>query len=201
MQALSALTPGIQLHNAAGGNPDVGGSQQMEQTYIVGHGSSANQTTVLLDGMNINSNYLEGTIQNYVDNGIIQQATYQTSGVTADVSAGGALVNQIPKDGSHTFHTDVFLSGTGPDGLVVDQETHLCVIAKRVKKSIPVGGNSTGAINDRVTQARSRIEGWNLQHLASINVDVEPRDRSPQSQSRPLLLSRSSSVRQLREWV
>ncbi len=86
MQALGGLTPGIQLHNAAGGNPDVGGSQQMEQTYIVGHGSSANQTTVLLDGMNINSNYLDGTIQNYVDNGIIQQATYQTSGVTAEVS-------------------------------------------------------------------------------------------------------------------
>src|SRR5690349_7389136 len=36
MQALGGLTPGIQLHNAAGGNPDVGGSQQMEQTYILG---------------------------------------------------------------------------------------------------------------------------------------------------------------------
>src|SRR5690348_9745338 len=34
MQALGGLTPGIQLHNASGGNPDVGGSQQMEQTYI-----------------------------------------------------------------------------------------------------------------------------------------------------------------------
>jgi len=75
MQAFGGLTPGIQLHNAAGGNPDVGGSQQMEQTYITGHGSGANQTTVLLDGMIINSNYLDGTIQNYVDNGITQQAT------------------------------------------------------------------------------------------------------------------------------
>ena len=117
MQALGGLTPGIQLHNASGGNPDVGGSQQMEQTYITGHGSGANQTTVLLDGMNINSNYLDGTIQNYVDNGIIQQAIYQTSGVTAEVSAGGALVNQIPKDGGNTFHADLFLSGTGQGGL------------------------------------------------------------------------------------
>ncbi len=116
MQAFGGLTPGIQLHNAAGGNPDVGGSQQMEQTYILGHGSGANQTTVLLDGMNINSNYLDGTIQNYVDNGIIQQATYQTSGVTAEVSAGGALVNQVPKDGGNVFHGDVFASGTGQGG-------------------------------------------------------------------------------------
>jgi hypothetical protein len=116
MQAFGGLTPGIQLHNAAGGNPDVGGSQQMEQTYITGHGSGANQTTVLLDGMNINSNYLDGTIQNYVDNGIIQQATYQTSGVTAEVSAGGALVNQVPKDGGNGLHGDVFASGTGQGG-------------------------------------------------------------------------------------
>jgi hypothetical protein len=116
MQALGGLTPGIQLHAAAGANPDVGGSQQMEQTYIVGHGSGANHTTVLLDGMNINSNYLDSTIQNYVDNAIIQQATYQTSGITAEVSAGGALVNQIPKDGGNTFHSDIFLSGTGSGG-------------------------------------------------------------------------------------
>lgn len=116
MQALGGLVPGIQLHSASGGNPDVGGSQQMEQTYITGHGNGAVHTTVLLDGMNINSNYIDGTIQNYVDNAIIQQATYQTSGITAEVSAGGALVNQIPKDGGNTFHADVFLSGTGNGG-------------------------------------------------------------------------------------
>src|SRR6266849_1341220 len=116
MQALGGLVPGIQLHSASGANPDVGGSQQTEQTYITGHGSGANHTTVLLDGMNINSNYVDGTVQNYVDNAIIQQATYQTSGINAEVSAGGALVNQIPKDGGNTFHSDVFLSGTGSGG-------------------------------------------------------------------------------------
>ena len=113
MQAMGALSPGIQLRNGAGANPDVGGSQQMEQTYLIGHGSLANQTTVLLDGLVINSGYLDGTIQNYVDNGIIQEATYQTSGVTADVAAGGVLVNQIPRDGSNTIHGDFFGSYTG----------------------------------------------------------------------------------------
>jgi hypothetical protein len=113
MQALGGLTPGISLHVGQNSNPDVGGSQQMEQTYITGHGSRANEATILLDGMNINSNYLDGTIQNYVDNAIIQEATYQTVGATADVSAGGVVVNQIPKDGGNEFHSDVFLSGTG----------------------------------------------------------------------------------------
>ncbi len=116
MQAIGGLVPGIQLHSAQGGNPDVGGSQQMEQTYIVAHGLNANHTTVLLDGMNVNSNYVDGTIQNYVDNAIIQQATYQTGGINAEVSAGGVLVNQIPKDGGNAFHSDVFLSGTGSGG-------------------------------------------------------------------------------------
>jgi hypothetical protein len=113
MQALAALVPGLRLRSGTGANPDVGGSQQVEQTYIVGHGNGAVHTTVLLDGMNINSNYLDGTIQNYVDNAAIQQSTYQTSGIGAEVSAGGTVVNQIPKDGGNQFHGDGFLSYTG----------------------------------------------------------------------------------------
>lgn len=113
MQALAALVPGLRLRSGTGANPDVGGSQQMEQTYITGHGSGAVHTTVLLDGMNINSNYLDGTIQNYVDNAIIQQSIYQTSGIGAEVSAGGVVVNQVPKDGGNQFHGDGFASYTG----------------------------------------------------------------------------------------
>ena len=108
MQQLGGLVPGIRLTV-----PDVGGSQQMEQTYFTGHGAPLQHTTVLLDGMNINSNYIDGQIQNYVDNAIIQQSTYQTSGISAEVSAGGLLVNQVPKDGGNTFHSDVFLGLSG----------------------------------------------------------------------------------------
>src|ERR1051326_1868315 len=108
MQQLGGLVPGIRLTV-----PDVGGSQQMEQTYFTGHGAPSQHTTVLLDGMNINSNYIDGQIQNYVDNAIIQQSTYQTSGISAEVSAGGLLVNQIPKGGGNTFHGDIFAGGSG----------------------------------------------------------------------------------------
>lgn len=108
MQQLGALVPGIRLTT-----PDVGGSQQMEQTYFTGRGSPSSHTTVLLDGMNINSNFLDGQIQNYVDNAVIQQSTYQTSGVSAEVSTGGVLVNQVPKDGGNQFHGDVFIGGSG----------------------------------------------------------------------------------------
>ncbi len=106
-QQLAGLVPGIRLTT-----PDVGGSQQMEQTYIYGKGSSAYQTTVTLDGMNVNSNYLDSLIQNYIDDALIQETTYQTSGVSAETSAGGTLVNMIPKDGGNQFHGSIFAGGT-----------------------------------------------------------------------------------------
>jgi len=107
-QQLAGLTAGIRLTT-----PDVGGSQQMEQTYIGGHGSAATATTVLLDGMFANSNYLDGLIQNYIDDQLIQQTTYATSGVSAEVANGGVLVNMVPKDGGNQFHGAVYAGYTG----------------------------------------------------------------------------------------
>lgn len=111
-QQLGGLVPGVRLTT-----PDVGGSQQMEQTYIYGKGSSAYNTTVMLDGMNINSNYLDSLIQNYIDDALLQETTYQTSGVSAETSAGGTLVNMIPKDGGNQFHGAVFAGITGQNGI------------------------------------------------------------------------------------
>src|SRR6266478_3963156 len=111
-QQLGGLVPGVRLTT-----PDVGGSQQMEQTYIYGKGSSAYNTTVMLDGMNVNSNYLDSLIQNYIDDALLQETTYQTSGVSAETSAGGTLVNMIPKDGGNQFHGAVFAGVTGQNGI------------------------------------------------------------------------------------
>ncbi|HYL72775.1 MAG TPA: TonB-dependent receptor [Bryobacteraceae bacterium] len=110
-QQLAGLTPGIRLTT-----PDVGGSQQMEQTYVQGHGSAAVATTVMLDGMYANSNYLDGLIQNYIDDALIQQTTYGTSGASAEVASGGPLINMVPKDGGNQFHGQVFLGNTGQGG-------------------------------------------------------------------------------------
>ncbi len=106
-QSFASLVPGIKLTT-----PDVGGSQAMEQTYVYGHGNSATHTTVNLDGMNINSNFSDGLIQNYVDNALIQETSYLTSGVSAEVANGGTFVNMIPKDGGNTFHGSLFAGGT-----------------------------------------------------------------------------------------
>ncbi|HYK62472.1 MAG TPA: carboxypeptidase regulatory-like domain-containing protein, partial [Bryobacteraceae bacterium] len=104
MQSLGSYVPGIHLNT-----PDVAGSMQVQQTYITTHGNQAFEATYLLDGMLINSTIGDGRAQNYIDNAIVQETTYQTSNVTAEVSGGGVYTNMVPKDGGNQFHGDLFL--------------------------------------------------------------------------------------------
>src|SRR5215468_8229358 len=110
IQSVGALVPGIRLNV-----PDVGGAQQTEQTYMASHGNSALHTTILLDGMPAQTNLSDGAVQNYIDNALIAEATYQTSGVSAETSAGGVRLNLIPKDGGNTMHGSGFFGGTSDD--------------------------------------------------------------------------------------
>ena len=43
------------------------------------------------------------------------ETTYQTSGITADVSTGGVRINLIPKDGGNIFSGQAFVGGTDGD--------------------------------------------------------------------------------------
>jgi hypothetical protein len=107
MQSVGALVPGIRL-NA----PDVGGAQQTEQTYMSTHGFGALHNNVMLDGLPIQTALNDGAVQNYVDNSIVAEATYQTSGAMADTAKGGVRLNMIPKDGGNVIHGSGFFSGT-----------------------------------------------------------------------------------------
>src|SRR5260370_19072042 len=104
MQSLGSYVPAVHLNT-----PDVAGSMQVQQTYLTTHGNKAEDATYLLDGMLVNSIIGDGRAQNYVDNAIIQETTYQTSNVTAEVSAGGVYTNMVPKDGGNKLHGDLFL--------------------------------------------------------------------------------------------
>src|SRR5262245_54093185 len=118
IQSVGSLVPGVRLNI-----PDVGGSQQTEQTYMAVHGNDALHTTILLDGMPAQTNLSDGAVQNYIDNALIAEATYQTSGVSAETSAGGVRVNLIPKDGGNTLHGAGIFGGSA-DGWLL-QSTNL----------------------------------------------------------------------------
>ena len=107
IQSVGALVPGIRLNI-----PDVGGTQQTEQTYMATHGNASRDNTILLDGLPAQTNLLDGQVQNYIDNALIAEATYQTSGVMAESSGGGVRVNLIPKDGGNTVHGSGFFGGS-----------------------------------------------------------------------------------------
>jgi len=119
MQSLGSYVPGVHLNT-----PDVAGSMQVQQTYITTHGNLPHDSTYLLDGMLINSTIADGRAQNYIDNAIIQETTYQTSSVTAEVSGGGVYTNMVPKDGGNQFHADSFFGwvDSGFVGANIDQK-------------------------------------------------------------------------------
>jgi len=104
MQSIGSYVPSVHLNQ-----PDVGGSQQIEQTYLSAHGQPATRDIYLLDGMRVNTMQNDGLIQIYVDNALIQEATYQTANVTAEVGGGGVYTNLIPKDGGNEYHGQLFL--------------------------------------------------------------------------------------------
>src|SRR2546428_432250 len=104
MQSLGSYVPAVHLNT-----PDVAGSMQVQQTYLTAHGNQSQDATYLLDGMLVNSIIADGRAQNYIDNAIIQETTYQTSNVTAEVAGGGVYTNMVPKDGGNQLHGDLFL--------------------------------------------------------------------------------------------
>jgi hypothetical protein len=108
MQSIASYVPGAHLNL-----PDIGGSQQIEQNYITVHGANSTANTYMFDGMIVNTTYLDGAIQQYIDNAAIQETTHQTSNVAAEASGGGMFLNLVPKDGGNQFHFSFFGGGSG----------------------------------------------------------------------------------------
>src|SRR5262245_15592443 len=104
---LAALMPGVRMSNT-----DVGGNQQMEQIYMRVHGSRQTDTTVQVDGMQLNSLMNDGQVQAYDSDASNADMSYQTSGVGAEVSGGGLRINMIPKEGGNRVSGSFFAGGT-----------------------------------------------------------------------------------------
>ena len=104
-QSVGAILVGISQSS-----PDVGGGQGMQQTYVAAHGSDPRDNSILVDGMPVNGIEGDGAIQQYFNEGMFAEMSYQTGGITAETSGGGVRVNMIPKDGGNRFKGDLFTS-------------------------------------------------------------------------------------------
>jgi hypothetical protein len=69
--------------------------------------TSANNL-VQVDGLMINGLDGDGAVQQYINNAMVQEMTYQTAGAGADVSPGGIRVNIVQRDGGNTFSGSFF---------------------------------------------------------------------------------------------
>src|SRR5438093_6725733 len=92
--------------------PDVGGTAGMQQTYMAVHGSDRRDNSIQVDGMSVNGIEGDGAIQNYFNQGMFEEMSYQTSALGAEVQSSGVRLNMIPKDGSNTFKPSLFWSHT-----------------------------------------------------------------------------------------
>jgi Carboxypeptidase regulatory-like domain len=92
--------------------PDVGGTAGMQQTYMATHGSDRRDNAIQVDGMSVNGIEGDGAIQNYFNQGMFEEMSYQTSALTADVPSAGVRLNMIPKDGSNVFKGSLFYTQT-----------------------------------------------------------------------------------------
>src|SRR5713101_1894766 len=109
IQSVGQLVVGVTLNV-----PDVGGSRAMQETYMSVHGLSASQVTTQVDSMMVNGLDGDGAVQNYFNNMMSQEMSYQTAGAGADVSGGGVRLNMIPKEGGNRFSGAFF--GAWSDG-------------------------------------------------------------------------------------
>jgi hypothetical protein len=92
--------------------PDVGGTAGMQQTYMAVHGSDRRDNAIQVDGMSVNGIEGDGAIQNYFNDGMFQEMSYQTSALTAEIQTSGVRLNMIPKEGGNSFKGSLFISRT-----------------------------------------------------------------------------------------
>ena len=107
----SVPTLGALMSGARLALPDVGGTSGMQNRDLTIHGSDGRDTTFQVDGMTLNGLEGDGSVQSYFNDMMFEEVSYQSSGIGAEVSAGGVRANMIPKDGGNAFRGAVFLSG------------------------------------------------------------------------------------------
>ena len=101
IQGMAQLVPGVSLNL-----PDTGGARAMQQTYMTVRGMTTANTTMLVDGMLVNGLQGDGAVQSYFNDAMNAEVSIQTSGISADTSAGGVRMNMIPREGGNRFSGD-----------------------------------------------------------------------------------------------
>jgi len=107
LYSFGTLVPGVRTSL-----PDIGGARAMEQVLVYGNGAGGVDTTVLVDGMQVNSSIGNGAYQMYFNPQMSAETSFTTSGAGADTQRGGIRINMVPKDGGNQFSGQVYFGGS-----------------------------------------------------------------------------------------
>jgi hypothetical protein len=101
--------PGIKMVT-----PDVGGQRMMQHSAgaLQVHGLSGGDNAIQIDGLLVNTQQSDGSVQMYFNDSMNDEVSYQTSAVGAEVSHGGLRQNMIPRQGGNTFSGSSYVAGT-----------------------------------------------------------------------------------------
>ena len=113
-QGTGAIIPGVKLSS-----PDMGGSGMMQNVTMTVHGLGGGNNVIQVDGMLVNTNQSDGSVQMYHNDMMAEEMAYQTTSLNAEVSGGGVRLNMIPRQGGNTFSGLAWLGGA--PGSWVDQ--------------------------------------------------------------------------------
>jgi hypothetical protein len=165
------------LPGATLSRPDVGGSTGMQAVSIQIHGAPTGDVAYQIDGMLINQNYSNGSaVGVYYNDGMIQETSYQTSAIPAEVSQGGIRINMIAREGGNQFHGSFY--GIGGTGAMESNNVPASDIASGILKA----GNHfenvydlTGAVGGPILKNRlwffSTVRRWGVNEYVANTFD------------------------------
>jgi uncharacterized protein (DUF2141 family) len=106
----AVLIPGLSASQPGrGALADVGGTNNLQNTTFVIHGSKQGDTRLQLDGVRVGNVLSEGQFSNFVpDTGSTSEVTVDYAAVSAEQPFGGLRINLIPREGGNTYRGTFF---------------------------------------------------------------------------------------------
>ena len=182
-QNIGVLVPGMVV--AAGGTGatpyDVGGSSGEQQVQMAIHGGSTADMVVQMDGMRFNNLCGAGSYTGISGNdGLVEQISFETGAISAEMGTGGIKVNMIPKDGGNVFRGTFFLNGADngfqSDNLTSSLQSQGLTAVNQVKSVWDVNGSVGGPIRKDKLWFYFASRYWGLdKYPADSFFDADPR--------------------------
>jgi hypothetical protein len=108
---LTILIPGMVAFSPRGLS-DVGGTDNLQNTFVSIHGGRPEDQRTLIDGISIRNLLGTGNSTNFTpDIGSSQEVAVDYAATTAEQITGGVRVNYIPREGGNRFSGSLFATG------------------------------------------------------------------------------------------